>query len=399
MNEVSFRTTGRSRVMDGDALKVVCAFGTRPEVIKFLPVLREFARHPSIRTVNVLTSQHTDLIAPLLDLWGIGADHDLQVMKAGQGLNALMSRIQSRMDSVLERENPDIVLVQGDTTTSLAASLAAWHRGIPVGHIEAGLRSGARDTPFPEEMNRRLTSSIATLHFAPTERNANALRLEGVPEGSIVRSGNPIVDAVRLILEEQSPSPWVLDLVESLKDYRIVVATTHRRESFGRVMSDRLQELRAFVERHQDVCLLFPVHSNPAVMRVAKDLLGDAERVHLVEPLSYPDFLYCLANSWLIVSDSGGIQEEAPSLGKPLLIIRGNTERPETIECGIARLIGEDPLRLRAELEEAAISNSWVSRIEPVANPFGNGDSAQKIADAILKWHGQAAGEPAGNAV
>ena len=387
MNEVYFRSGVSFRDERPASVKVMSVFGTRPEIIKFLPILKELERRSGVTPVNVLTSQHTDLAAPLLRILDIEADYDLQVMKSGQGLNELMSKIQLRMDAVLQQENPDIVLIQGDTTTALSASLAAWHRGVPIGHVEAGLRSGCRDTPFPEEMNRRLTTSLATLHFAPTNRNANALREEGVPDNAIFDTGNPIVDAVQTIRKTQPPSSEVRSLIESLSDRRIVVMTTHRRESFGNVMRERLRELRRFIERHEDICLVFPVHSNPAVVEVSNEVLGDLPRIHLVPPMQYPDFLYCLSKCWLVVSDSGGVQEEAPSLGKPLLIIRGNTERPETVECGIARLIGEDPLKLRAELEEAAAKDSWVSRVKPIANPFGEGDSAQKIADAILQWH------------
>jgi UDP-N-acetylglucosamine 2-epimerase (non-hydrolysing) len=375
--------TGRGK----DWLKVLCAFGTRPELIKFLPVLRELRRRRGLSPVTVLTSQHTDLVRPLIDLWKIRVDHDLQAMVHGQTLNGLMSRLLTRLDDVLAVEKPDIVLVQGDTASALAAAMAAWHRRIPVGHIEAGLRSGFRDSPFPEELNRRLVTSLATLHFAPTERNAATLLSEGVPAERIILSGNPIVDAVGLIRDRQAPGPEVRELLRSLAGQRVILLTTHRRESFGKVMRDRLRVLRTFVERRPDVSLIFPVHSNPAVMEEAARALGGVARIHLLPPLAYPDFLHCLAASWLVVSDSGGVQEEAPSLGKPLLIIRANTERPEVLETGVARLVGETPERLQAELIEAEAPGSWVSRVGPVENPFGRGDSARRIVDGILVWN------------
>jgi UDP-N-acetylglucosamine 2-epimerase (non-hydrolysing) len=288
---------------------------------------------------------------------------------------------------VLEERAPDIMLVQGDTTGALAAALAAWNRRVPVGHIEAGLRSGNRETPFPEEANRRLITALATLHFAPTTKNVEALKAEGVPEDRIFLCGNPIVDAVELIRSTQGPSHQTRELMEGLAGQRVIVLTTHRREAFGAVMRERLRALRRFVEDHEDVSVVFPVHSNPAVAQVAAEELGGSARIHLIAPLEYPDFLYCLSGAWLIVSDSGGVQEEAPTLGKPLLILRDVTERPEAIECGVAKLVGEDAGRLLALLEEAWMPGSWASLVRSVPNPFGRGDSAQRIMEAVRSWY------------
>ena len=380
-------------------VKVLCIFGTRPELIKFLPVLRALRRRRGVTPVTVSTSQHKDLVKPLVELWNIKVDHDLDAMVHGQSLSSLMSRLLARLDDVLKVEKPDIVLVQGDTTSALAGALAAWHWQIPVGHVEAGLRSGSRESPFPEEMNRRLISALSLLHFAPTQRNVDALLNEGIPADRVFRTGNTIVDAVRLVRQRYQPSPDICKLLEKLAGRRVILLTTHRRESFGQVMRDRMRVLRAFVQERPDVSLVFPVHANPAVVKVAAEELGAAPRMHLVDPLSYPDFLHCLAASWLVVSDSGGVQEEAPSLGKPLLILRENTERPEAVECGVARLVGNSPQRLRDELVEAERPGSWATRIEPIDNPFGDGRSATHIVDAILGWavefKGQAAREPA----
>lgn len=369
----------------GDAgKKVLCVFGTRPEVIKFFPIIRALENHGGFEQVSVLTSQHTDLVRPLLELCDIREDYDLQVMLPRQSLNALVSRLLARLDEVLDIEKPDMVLVQGDTATAMAASMAAWHRQIPVGHVEAGLRSGDRNSPFPEEMNRRLVTSMSTLHFAPTARNVAALRKEGVPDGSIAETGNPVVDALKLF-REVPPSPKVKSLLKKLAGQRVIVLTTHRRESFGEVMRDRLRVLREFVEARPDISLIFPVHPNPEVKRITSEELADVERIELVAPLTYPDFLHCLASAWLVVSDSGGIQEEAPSLGKPLLIIRPDTERPEAVESGIARLVGDAPEHLRAELAEADTPGSWIENLEAIDNPFGAGDSAERIVDAIAR--------------
>lgn len=367
-------------------VKVLSVFGTRPELIKFYPVLRELTTRPNVSSVTVLTSQHVDLVHPLLDLWKVQVDHDLEAMVAGQSLNNLIARLLGRIDAVLAKEAPDIVLVQGDTTSAMAAALAAWHRKIPLGHIEAGLRSGARDSPFPEEMNRRIVSSMASLHFAPTRRNVDALLAEGIPAGTIYQTGNPIVDAVGLIRGRTAPSEETRSLLDRLKGRRIVLMTTHRRESFGAVMRQRMRTLRRFVAERPDVSLLFPVHPNPEVVRLAKAELGGVSNIELLAPICYPDFLHCLAASWLVVSDSGGVQEEAPSLGKPLLIIRPNTERLEVVEANVARLVGDDPHRLWEALLEAEEPGSWASRVHPIANPFGRGDSAQRIVDATLKF-------------
>ena len=252
--------------------------------------------------------------------------------------------------------------------------------------IEAGLRSGDRESPFPEEANRRLVTALATLHFAPTRRNAETLRSEGVPDDRIVETGNPVVDAVNLIRGSQPPSPRVRDLLGRVSGQRLIVMTTHRRESFGAVMRERLRVIRRFVEANEDVALIFPVHANPAVAETAARELGGRPRIHLVAPLDYPDFLHAMSSAWLILSDSGGVQEEAPSLGKPLLVMRPDTERPEAIECGVARLVGDRAEALRAALEEAHRPGSWASRVRATANPFGRGDSAARIADAILAW-------------
>ena len=334
------------------ALRVLVVVGTRPELIKFLPIFREVAKRSSIELTTVLTSQHTDLIRPLIDLWDIRVDHDLDVMTKGQSLNELAARIIGRMDAVLAEVAPDVVLVQGDTTSALGASMAAWHRRIPVAHLEAGLRTPSIDTPFPEEANRRLISRLATLHFAPTRRNVAALLDEGTPANEVIWSGNTIVDAVRLIHGSQAPSPTLARLLEDLNGQRLIVLTTHRRESFGTVLRDRLRTLRHFVQSRPDVHVAFPVHPNPQVRDVVTEELGDAARFHLLPPLDYPDFLHLLGASWAIISDSGGVQEEAPSLGKPLLILRADTERPEVIECGIARLVGQSIEQFRAALED-----------------------------------------------
>lgn len=375
---------------------VMSVFGTRPEVIKFMPVLRELERRRDFRLVNVLTSQHGDLLDPFLAGWGIRVDYDLRAISPGQPLNRLLGKMVLRLDPVLRLEHPDLVLVQGDTTSALAGALAAHHRCIPVGHIEAGLRSGDRTSPFPEEINRRLISVLAQHHFAPTSHNLSTLQGEGVAPADLVQTGNPVIDAIHLVRDRVPPSPALRELLDRLRRKRIIVLTTHRRESLGRVMRTNLEVLRGFLGRHPDVALVFPVHPNPAVREVAEAVLGGVTSAHLIAPLSHSDFLHCVAAAWLVVSDSGGVQEEAPSLGKPLLVLRTTTERPEALRCGVARLVG-DAGRLEDELESFARDDRWSERVRATVNPFGAGDSAHRIVDAIAAR--LAPGRPADEAV
>jgi UDP-N-acetylglucosamine 2-epimerase (non-hydrolysing) len=379
----------RGRAGQGAPLKVLLVFGTRPELIKFLPLFREAEKRPSVALSAVMTSQHTDLVRSLVDLWRLPVDYDLDIMTAGQSLNDVAARVIGRLDPVLEEAVPDLVIVQGDTTSALGAAMAAWHRRIPVAHVEAGLRTPRIDLPFPEEANRRLISRIATLHFAPTQRNVDALLAEGVPPGGVIRTGNTVVDAVDLVKGTQPPSADVAALLKRLAGRRILLLTTHRRESFGPVLRERLKAIRRFVEARPDIEVVFPVHPNPQVKNVAAEELGRASRFHLLPPLDYPDFLHMLAASWVIVSDSGGVQEEAPSFGKPLLILRADTERPEAVESGVARLVGQSVERLETELAELDRPGSWAETVAAIPNPFGDGTSAERIFDALMAWRDQ----------
>jgi len=361
---------------------VLTLFGTRPEVIKLAPVLRELDASPQVRSVVVSSGQHADLVGPFVRLFALRIDHDLGLMQPGQTPNQLCARVLTALDPVLAAEKPGLVLVQGDTTTALAGALAAFHRRIPVGHVEAGLRSGDPLSPYPEEMNRRLITRLATFHFAATPRNRDTLLAEGVNPNTVFLTGNPVVDALQTILTRNTVSAALRELLQTTEGFRRLTLTTHRRESFGPVLTANLAALRDFVAAHEDVVLLFPVHPNPQVRGPAADVLGGLPRVHLLPPLDYGDFLGLLARSWLIVSDSGGVQEEAPSLGVPLLVLRNNTERPEAIECGSARLAGDNPSHLRALLEEAYRATLGGHK---VVNPFGQGDSGKRIASAILQ--------------
>jgi UDP-N-acetylglucosamine 2-epimerase (non-hydrolysing) len=363
--------------------KVLTVFGTRPEVIKLAPVIRELeAPGRGYETVNVASGQHRELIEPLCGLFGLRVDHDLAVMRPGQSPSRLCARILEALDPVLVDEAPDIVLVQGDTTTALAGALAGFHRRIAIGHVEAGLRSGDPSTPFPEEMNRRLVSRLTTWNFAPTPLNRTTLLSEGVPAEQIFVTGNPVVDALRHILATAEPSASLREVLDATDGLELIVLTMHRRENHGRFMQTCLRRLATFVASRPRTALVFPVHPNPAVLAAAKTLRG-RPRVHLIEPLDYPDFIHLLSRAQLIISDSGGVQEEAPTLGKPLIVLRAQTERPEALTCGVARLLGPDPERVRPLLEEAFEEGSWTRRVQRVPNPFGSGDAARRIVSAI----------------
>ncbi len=364
--------------------KVLVLFGTRPEVIKLAPVIRALEQSSTkFHIVTVSSSQHTDLLYPFVEYFKLSIGHDLAVMEEGQSPTEVCARVLTLVDAILNREQPDLVLVQGDTTTAMAGALAAFHRRIPIGHVEAGLRSGNPLSPFPEEMNRRLISQMARLHFAATPHNVAVLRAEGVPPAHILLTGNPVVDALQAVLADPRSDSHVDNMLERLKRQKLIVLTTHRRESFGAIMTENLRVLRAFVERRPDVALVFPVHPNPAVRAAAEEILADVPRVHLLDPLGYFDFMRLLSRAWLIVSDSGGVQEESPTLGVPLLVIRENTERPEALETGLARLVGGSPQRLAAMLEDAYADDSWTKMVKSAANPFGRGDSGRRIAAAI----------------
>jgi UDP-N-acetylglucosamine 2-epimerase (non-hydrolysing) len=368
--------------------KILTVFGTRPEVIKLAPVIQQLEVCGKFQTVNVTSAQHMDLLYPFVRLFGIRIDLDLQIMEANQTPNQVCSRVLASLDPILAQERPDLILVQGDTTTAMASALAGFHRRIPVGHVEAGLRTGDTYSPYPEEMNRRIITRLATYHFAATPRNCETLLSEGVAHESIFVTGNPVIDSLKTILERSATTPVLEEMLKATQGLKRIVVTTHRRESFGEVMAENLRVLRRFIERYEDLGLIFPVHPNPAVLGPATSILAGHPRIHLIQPLSYEHFILLLSHAWFIVSDSGGIQEEAPSLGKPLLVLRENTERPEAIAAGVARLVGGSPQRLAFMLEELRQDGRWAEEIRHIKNPFGQGDSGNRIVQIITDLFG-----------
>jgi UDP-N-acetylglucosamine 2-epimerase (non-hydrolysing) len=380
-----FDAVARPSITSPDAVrreaKVLVLFGTRPEAIKLAPVIHELKRK-GFDTVVVSSSQHKQLLKPFLTSLHIVVDQDLSVMRRNQSPNGVCSRVLAKLEKILDLEQPDMILVQGDTTTTMAGALAGFNRRIPVGHVEAGLRSGNLMSPFPEEMNRRLVSQMASFHFASTDDNRQNLLAEGVSSEKIFLTGNPVVDSLSAMLKDLQIDPPISKLITATQGRKRILLTTHRRESFGDAMETNMKVIRDFVEKHDDVALLFPVHPNPNVKASARELLGGHDRIHLLPPLDYANFLAVMRSAWLIVSDSGGVQEEAPSLGKPLLILRENTERPEAVKSGVAKLVGSNG-SLGKLLNENYADETWIKSITKVRNPFGDGTAAEKIVNVI----------------
>ncbi len=350
--------------------------------MKLAPVVRELARRPGVRSRVCVTAQHREQLDQVLAVFGIVPDRDLDLMRPGQTLPDLTARILTAVSGALAEERPDVVLVQGDTTTVLAAALAAFYARIPVGHVEAGLRTDDRYSPFPEEINRRLATTLATWHFAPTPRAAAALRREGVSERSIHVTGNTAIDALLAIVGSTiaPPFPFLHD------GRRLILVTAHRRENFGAPMAACFVALRTLVERNPDTELVYPVHLNPQVQEPARRILGGHPRIHLLPPADYATFAHLMARATLIITDSGGIQEEAPTLGKPTLVLRHETERPEAIEAGTALLVGTDPARILGEAERLLHDPVAYAAMARIANPFGDGHAAVRIVD-VLEQH------------
>lgn len=366
------------------AKRLLFVLGTRPEMIKVAPLILE-ARRQGAEAILVNSGQHADLLTPLFDLFDVHPAHDLEAMVAGQPLNRLLARVIDRLDPVLEQVQPDYVIVQGDTATALGGAQAAFHRKIPVGHIEAGLRSGNPLSPFPEEMNRRLVSQVATLHFAATERNRAALLAEGIADSQIIVTGNTVVDALHHTLGTSKPGAEITALRQQIAGRKVVLLTTHRRENFGDTMRTHLRLLRRFAEAHPELCVVFPVHPNPAVKEAAAQELGGCDQIIITTPMGYADFVHLLSDAWLIVSDSGGIQEEAASLGKPILVLRENTERPEGVDVGVARLVGERASDLESLLTEAVADTAWFEHAAKAEKVFGDGHASERIIKKLLE--------------
>lgn len=361
-------------------------FGTRPEAIKMAPLVKKLQETEEIDSVLCVTAQHRQMLDMVLDLFELKADYDLDIMEHGQSISDITVKVLKGMENILQEVKPDIVLVHGDTSTTFVGALAAFYQQIPVGHVEAGLRSGNIYSPYPEEMNRKLTTNLASLYFAPTTGNYDNLIKENITSEKIFITGNTVIDALLQVVKEE----YVFDnpLLNRI-DYRnkkVIVMTCHRRENWGEPMENIFKAVVDIKERHKDVEIIFPVHLNPKIRELAKDIMGNMEGVHLIEPLDYEPFVNLLNKAHLILTDSGGIQEEAPALGKPILVLREETERPEAVGAGTVKIVGVDRDKIIKEVEELLSNPKSYSQMANATNPYGDGRACERIVDA-LKYH------------
>jgi UDP-N-acetylglucosamine 2-epimerase (non-hydrolysing) len=356
-------------------LRVLSVVGTRPEAIKMAPVILRLRQEPAVFTpLLCATAQHRDMLDDVLQGFGLAPDVDLDLMRPGQSLNAVAAGVFAKLDDVLLDLRPDCVLIQGDTTTAMAASVVAFHRRVRIGHVEAGLRTGDLRQPFPEEMNRRVTDMIADRHFAPTDRAAETLLAEGVARARVHVTGNTVVDALLWTARHLPPGS---------RARPFVLVTSHRRESFGAPMRRTFGAIRRLAERFQDLDFVFPVHPNPEVLRAADEVLTGVANVVRIPPLGYRDLVALLRDARLVITDSGGIQEEAPAFGKPTLVLRESTERPEGVEAGVAILVGTDAARIEREATRLLTDDAAYRAMAQISNPYGDGAASDRIADAL----------------
>jgi len=369
--------------------KILTIIGTRPEAIKMAPVIRALRKQPDEFRVKILaTAQHREMLDQVLEVFRIEPDIDLNLMRANQSLGALTSRALRGIGHCLEAERPDLVLIQGDTTTMMAAALASFYYRIPFAHVEAGLRTGNLYAPYPEELNRQIAGLIARFHFSPTRKAAENLLREGKDPETIVITGNTVIDALLLTISRTKAPP--LPFSDKIP---YVLMTCHRRENFGQPIREIFSAVRDFFTSHPDIILWYPVHPNPNVKQPAYDILSNLDNIYLTDPLDYPAFCHAMKRSRLILSDSGGVQEEAPALGKPVLVLRDTTERPEGVEAGTCRLVGPHQNRIVSSLEELLFKPDVYSRMAEAVNPYGDGRAAERITailagDQVEEWKG-----------
>ena len=370
--------------------KILLVFGTRPEAIKMCPLVKEFQKYPNdFETVVCVTGQHREMLDQVLEIFGVKPDYDLNIMKQGQDLYDVTARVLTGMRDVLDKVKPDVVLVHGDTTTSMAAAMAAFYRQIPVGHVEAGLRTHNLYSPWPEEMNRQVTGRIAEFDFAPTPLSRQNLLDEGVPEERISVTGNTVIDALHWVVENvlakgyQPKDPSVAALLQD--DKRKVLITGHRRENFGEGFISMCTAIRDLAWKYSEVDFVYPMHLNPNVRKPIRQVFGNhpAENLHFIEPLDYLDFVCLMSRSYIVLTDSGGIQEEAPGLGKPVLVMRDTTERPEALEAGTVKLVGTDYDRIVSEVSSLLDDPAAYDAMSHAVNPYGDGKACPRIVEKL----------------
>jgi UDP-N-acetylglucosamine 2-epimerase (non-hydrolysing) len=370
--------------------KVLSVFGTRPEAIKMAPLVKALALESNIESRVCVTAQHREMLDQVLDLFEIVPDYDLNIMRSGQSLYEITGLILTRIQSILNEYKPDIVLVHGDTSTTFASSLAAFYQKIPVGHVEAGLRTGNIYSPWPEEANRKLTGALAELHFSPTQAASENLRAEGVPAANIIETGNTVIDALMEVIEIIKKNDLIrVNLNEKFKfldrNKKLILVTGHRRENFGGGFEAICSAIAEIARRHRDVQIIYPVHLNPNVREPVARILSSISNVFLIEPQEYLPFVYLMDRSYLILTDSGGIQEEAPSLGKPVLVMRETTERPEAVAAGTVVLVGTDKDKIINTVDELIMNPEIYSRMSMAHNPYGDGRACERIIAKIKR--------------
>ncbi|MBE6071220.1 MAG: UDP-N-acetylglucosamine 2-epimerase (non-hydrolyzing) [Clostridium butyricum] len=367
--------------------KIITIFGTRPEAIKMAPLVKELENREEIESKVCVTAQHREMLDQVLELFDITPDFDLNIMKSKQTLTGITNKVLEGLEEVFEKEKPDMILVHGDTTTTFAGALAAFYKQIKVGHVEAGLRTFNKYFPFPEEMNRKLTGSLADLHFAPTKGSKNNLLRESINDGDIYITGNTVIDAMMHTVEEN----YVFENEElnniDFKSKKVIMITAHRRENWGEGIENICTALNRIVEENEDVELVYLVHLNPVVKDVVFEKLGDKDRVHLLAPLDTKETHNLMNKSFMVMTDSGGLQEEAPHLGKPVLVLRDVTERPEAVEAGTVKLVGTDIDKIVEEANMLLRDNDSYIRMSKSINPYGDGLASKRIVDAILKYY------------
>lgn len=372
--------------------KILIVFGTRPEAIKMAPLVKACQAEAGLETEVCVTAQHREMLDQVLNIFDITPDYDLDIMRQGQDLYDITSRVLVAMRDVLTESRPDVVLVHGDTTTTLAASLAAFYQKVKVGHIEAGLRTGDIYSPWPEEANRQLTSQITTYHFAPTQTSKENLLKENIDGSNIIITGNTVIDALFLALDRINKDQ-VLEtkIVNTLKaqypfdtNKRLILVTGHRRENFGQGFINICQSLKELAQNNPEVQVIYPVHLNPNVQKPVHEILESVDNVYLIDPLQYEPFIYLMEKSYFIITDSGGVQEEAPSLGKPVLVMRDTTERPEALEAGTVKLVGTDPEQIIVEAQRLLDDKDAYESMSKAHNPYGDGKASQRIIDFLI---------------
>ena len=363
-------------------LKVMSVFGTRPEAIKMAPLVQALARRENVESLLCVTAQHRQMLDSVLEIFHLKPDYDLDIMEPRQTLTTITSKTLLGMEKVIEQAKPDLILVHGDTTTTFAGALAAFYHQVPIGHVEAGLRTWDRYSPFPEEMNRTMVADLATLYFSPTRANAENLRQESVM-GEVFVTGNTVIDAMRTTVQKDFHFEEELLNTLDFDRHRIVVVTCHRRENYGEPMRQIMQAVKKMVESHPDVEVVYPVHLSPVVRECAFGILGDTQRVHLIDPLDVEQMHNLMARCYMVMTDSGGLQEEAPAMGKPVLVMRKETERPEAIAAGTAKLAGVSEESVLALANELLDHPEEYAKMAKAVNPYGDGHACERIADAI----------------